>query len=635
MRSALLQVLVLAAVAYAVPSPRGAYVLHEKRAAEPRGWEARRLDADKVLPVRIGLKQQNMDQLQDVLVSVSHPSSESYGKHWTPQQVADFFAPSTESIDSVKEWLASNGFSADRIRVSPSKGWIEVNATVAEAEDLLNTEYHIYSHPSGHEQIGCESYSVPKHIQEHVDLIKPTVHFNHRVASFPSGLNKRKNPDLGSPWSLNGPKTLDQKVTIETNATNCDQFITPDCLRALYNIDDPPAYPQDGNSYGIVEFTPQAYVDTDLDKFFKNFSSSQIGQRPKLVSIDGGFVQTANRSFDFNGESNLDLEYAMALVGNQPVTLLQAGDLPMGASFDNWLDAVDASFCSFEGGDDPNQDGIYPDNVPGGYNGTESCGIVAPPHVVSISYSQDEYTVTPAYANRQCTEYGKLGLLGTTVLYSSGDYGVAGYGGSCLKGGQPDANGTQFSPAFPVSCPYVTAVGATQINPGSTTDDPESACEQVIYSGGGFSNIFGIPDYQSDAVAGYLKNSPPPYTAENYNNSGVVRAYPDLSANGANYVVAIEGGFNLVFGTSASSPVVGSIITLVNDARLSIGKGPVGFINPAIYSSDFSWVFNDITTGGNQGCGTPGFNATEGWDPVTGLGTPDYPSLLTAFLMLP
>jgi tripeptidyl-peptidase-1 len=62
---------------------------------------------------------------------------------------------------------------------------------------------------------------------------------------------------------------------------------------------------------------------------------------------------------------------------------------------------------------------------------SESCGIIKPPLVVSISYGQDEATATHRYAIRQCNEYGKLGLLGTTVLYSSGDYGGAGFNGVC------------------------------------------------------------------------------------------------------------------------------------------------------------------------------------------------------------
>jgi hypothetical protein len=66
------------------------------------------------------------------------------------------------------------------------------------------------------------------------------------------------------------------------------------------------------------------------------------------------------------------------------------------------------------------QDGIYPDPERGGFMGPESCGIIAPPNVVSTSYGADEADFTVSYAMRQCAEYGKLGMMGTTVLYSSG-----------------------------------------------------------------------------------------------------------------------------------------------------------------------------------------------------------------------
>lgn len=158
--------------------------------------------------------------------------------------------------------------------------------------------------------------------------------------------------------------------------------------------------------------------------------------------------------------------------------------------------------------------------------------------------------------------------MGSTILYSSGDNGVAGNSGVCLdangKYGYDCAHGNlialpyvgqrgiKFNPSFPATCPFVTAVGATQINPGSTVFEPESACEQVIFSGGGFSNIFSMPSYQKQAVDTYLERHPPPYTAEQFNNSGTVkmylrceqnsiradvpcqaRAFPDLSANGS------------------------------------------------------------------------------------------------------
>jgi tripeptidyl-peptidase-1 len=73
---------------------------------------------------------------------------------------------------------------------------------------------------------------------------------------------------------------------------------------------------------------------------------------------------------------------------------------------------------------------------------------------------------------------------------------------------------------------------------------------------------------------------------------------------------------------------------MVNDARIAQGKPTIGFINPTIYSANFVPGFKDVTNGTNPGCGTLGFNATKGWDPVTGLGTPYFPSLLSKWLSL-
>lgn len=111
-----------------------------------------------------------------------------------------------------------------------------------------------------------------------------------------------------------------------------------------------------------------------------------------------------------------------------------------------------------------------------------------------------------------------------------------------------------------------------------------------------------------------------------------MRGFPDVAANGANYVVTIDGSLSLVYGTSASSPTFGAIITLINEQRIKAGKTAVGFINPTIYANP--GAFNDIVTGGNQGCGTVGFTSVAGWDPVTGLGTPNYGKLLAVFMAL-
>lgn len=68
-------------------------------------------------------------------------------------------------------------------------------------------------------------------------------------------------------------------------------------------------------------------------------------------------------------------------------------------------------------------------------------------------------------------------------------------------------------------------------------------------------------------------------------------------------------------GTSLSTPIVASMITMINQQRSLAGKSAVGFINPVIYKHPE--VFSDVVKGKNPGCGTEGFPAAEGWDPVS------------------
>jgi tripeptidyl-peptidase I len=163
--------------------------------------------------------------------------------------------------------------------------------------------------------------------------------------------------------------------------------------------------------------------------------------------------------------------------------------------------------------------------------------------------------------------------------------------------------------------------------------EPAADPKNDYYSGGGFSNVFPLPDYQSHAVTNYLTEYPPPYTSDIFNNSGKARAYPDVSAIGIKLPTVYLGSALAVGGTSASTPIFASIVTLLNEARIAKGKGPIGFLNPTLYAHPEA--FNDITVGGNPGCGTDGFDTQPGWDPVTGLGTPIYPKLEEVFLILP
>ncbi|KAJ6556724.1 hypothetical protein DFH09DRAFT_1489159, partial [Mycena vulgaris] len=127
-------------------------------------------------------------------------------------------------------------------------------------------------------------------------------------------------------------------------------------------------------SFGIVEYTPQAYRPADLDLFATKFTSL--------------FGESLTRSFDDNAESNFDLEWAMNLVtGHQKVTLYQVGDPVMGPHLENFLDALDGSYCTFEGGDELPFDTIYPDDVPSGYQGHD-CGTVKAANIYSAGFKE-------------------------------------------------------------------------------------------------------------------------------------------------------------------------------------------------------------------------------------------------------
>ncbi|KIK63943.1 hypothetical protein GYMLUDRAFT_40152 [Collybiopsis luxurians FD-317 M1] len=624
----------------AKPSTLSPLILHEKRSHTPAKWSrSRKHDPSAFIPLRIGLKQANIHKLDEYLHDVSHPNSPNFGKHWSAEQVAKTFAPSAETFETVYEWLTSSSEIinvTERLKVSPNKNWIHLDATVEEAERLILTEYHVYTHEgTGQEHIACDEYHLPSHVSPHVDIVIPSVHFDAVVQARPKPMTRESS-------------LMKSEITI-VNTTfpgiaHCDTQISLDCLRALYNFNYTPVA-SELNSYGIVEYTPQTFRQADLDHFFTNYSIPElVGRPPFQVSIDGGFQQTFNQTFDFVGESHLDLQYGMGLVTPKlNVTLYQVGDaVNPNTSFNNFLDALDGSYCYYEGGDDPTVDAIYPDTQPGGYNGPPACGTAKPAAVISTSYGYNEADLTPFYVHRQCNEYAKLGLMGVTILYSSGDSGVAGNSDLCLdEDGSQSEDGNRFNPTFPATCPYITSVGATQVPAGKTVYDPEVAAARVtasgvFYSGGGFSNVFQVPDYQKYAVAGYLKDfKTDNFTSSAYNSSGTSRAYPDLATNGAAYVVAADDEFILEWGTSASSPTMGAILAMINDARLHSYKGTIGFINPTIYSPAFQAAFNDITSGSNPGCGTEGFSTAVGWDPVTGLGTPNFEKLKELWLSLP
>lgn len=86
----------------------------------------------------------------------SNPFSSRYGQHMSESDVRKLFAPSQESVDSVRGWLESSGIAADRISQSVNKQWMQFDADAEELEKLLHAEYYVYAHSeTGRSHVAC------------------------------------------------------------------------------------------------------------------------------------------------------------------------------------------------------------------------------------------------------------------------------------------------------------------------------------------------------------------------------------------------------------------------------------------------------------------------------------------------
>ena len=152
---------------------------------------------------------------------------------------------------------------------------------------------------------------------------------------------------------------------------------------------------------------------------------------------------------------------------------------------------------------------------------------------------------------------------------------------------------------------------------GGTENIPETA---VSFSSGGFSNYFTRPIYQEGAITEYLNEYLGNQNAGLYNPNG--RGFPDVAAYAVAFDIIYDGFYAGVSGTSCASPTFASVVALLNDELVAAGRPVLGFLNPWLYLvAAPALALNDITEGNNYACsdGTTGFNATVGWDPVSGL----------------
>ena len=187
------------------------------------------------------------------------------------------------------------------------------------------------------------------------------------------------------------------------------------------------------------------------------------------------------------------------------------------------------------------------------------------------------------------------GLLGISITVAAGD-----------SGSSDGATGNNVD--FPASSPHVLACGGTKLEASGGLIASEvvwnEETSQEGATGGGVSNVFALPAWQSKA------NVPAP------SGSTGGRGVPDVSGDAdptTGYQVRVDGQNMVIGGTSAVAPLWAGLIALSNQQN---GKS-AGFFQPQIYAAKAASAFNDIVSGNNGA-----FSAGPGWDACTGLGSP-------------
>lgn len=239
------------------------------------------------------------------------------------------------------------------------------------------------------------------------------------------------------------------------------------------------------------------------------------------------------------------------------------------------------------------------------------------PSIISISWGGPESTYSMADINSFDLAFQAAAAMGVSVFVAAGD-----------SGSTDGINDNLAHVDFPASSPFVTGCGGTSI---SVAGPPTAIVSESVWNdgptgggtGGGISSIFPVPIYQQGLFL------PPSVNPGAPGGRGV----PDVSGNAdpnSGYQIRVDGIDTVVGGTSAVAPLWAGLFALINQ---SIGAS-VGFANTILYSTTVSTsaAFNDITLGNNDTTGQFGgkYLAVNGWDPCTGLGTPNGTLLLNA-----
>jgi subtilase family serine protease len=661
-------------------------------------------DSQKVTIVAF-LSLRNQAALKDLIAAQSTPTSARYGQYLTPEQFHAQFAPNAADVKRVQGSLEQLGFHVEH---TPTSGlFVEASGSVAQVKATFAVSQDLYEYKGKILRANAETPRIPAAMADLVTYVagldqtaalrKPNhTRLNDGASTTVMAANTDAGPNAPPPVAAGAPSGVcstywgDHNATLSTAAAPYPKTLpwlvcgyTPQQVRAAYGSDE---VRQDGSGVrvGIVDVYASPTIVQDANRYSKNHGLPQLTNHNFRQIVQPGIYDVpASDPCGPQGwyeEESLDVDAVHSMAPGASIV-----------------------FASIECTD--------PANAPL-YDLIDNHRV----DIITNSYSYNGENLPTDFIDSENQYFLQAAAEGMSILFSSGD------------DGDMAAFNTYASGTWDATSPYVTAVGGTSLalldhsgnkrewgwgnyrvfmNATTVSADGKSiattgpALPFAFYSGsgGGPSVIMLAPWYQAAvpySLSGFttlvdgtvvplgapyrvtpdISMVADPYTGFLFGETFTIAGDPVLDYGCTPISATTEYCESSIGGTSLSSPLFAGVLALVNQARFQNHKGPVGFVNPALYAlghgddlesnsapiidvnkpssptallrgylgnpNKLRVVTINSTLNPNyvpgeddqpaviEGADTS-YRTTRGYDNVTGLGTPNVPALIQAF----
>jgi subtilase family serine protease len=630
------------------------------------------------LTVSVYLADRNQTALNQLLKDLYNPRSSRYHKFLSPAQFRAAYAPATADVSAVKSFLGGKGL---KVAYSPANhAFVDATGSVAQVAKAFAVTQSMYRYKGHLLRANAEAPTIPAALSSKVLFVGGLDDSELLLQPSNTGREGKQAPP-GEGYSTPGPcstPTTHRQATVTPPAYQYGATIpwtpcgyTPPQVRTAYGLPaDWTTSPLNGHGIrvGITDAFASPTIQQDLDMYSDNYGLPHTTIEQHVTPGTYSFPENRFDPQGWYGEQSLDVDavHSMAPLA----TIVYAGgnnsNTPLDHALIDMIDNHRADVIS-------NSWGIYGDPKQFG------------------KVKSDELAFEQAAAT------------GISVLFSSGDNGDVAKETGLAQG------------SWPATSPYVTAVGGTSLLYGSSGSKQEygwgtytsylsDAASTDGYntvtgsawspwppafqygSGGGLSQIFGRPDYQTGVVSDALATHTVTSSGASYTYGSPRRVTPDVAmladpntgmVYGETYAISgdpltdagcttlsskLEYCERRIGGTSLASPLFAGVLALVDQARHDNSLGDVGFANPALYTTargglvdvlapstptavlrnveaDPTTLLTSMRTVNSVPIGTTGpviegadtsLRTTTGYDNVTGLGRPAIPTLVSA-----